>query len=269
MRVAGLLAAACGLAAAQDAREMVRRAVQRMDHDLAVAATCAFLERTASRELDGDGRVKSHRILLYDVTPMEGSPYRRLAGRDGHPLSPEEERAEQSKMQESLEQRRRETPAQRARRIAEWERRRQRQREPLDEAPEAFDFRITGVERAGGRDAWVMEATPRPGYHARGSLARLFPKFRGKLWIDKEDGQLVRTEAEAVADVWWGLFIARLSKGARLAIEMTRVNAGLWAPKRIEADGSARIALVKKIRIERETTYSNYRYVLHEVTAGR
>ena len=105
----------------------------------------------------------------------------------------------------------------------------------------------------------IVEGTPHPGYHARSSLAKLFSKFRGKLWIDKADYQWVKTEAEVTDNISWGLFVARLSKGAHLDVEMTRVNDEVWLPKRIEARASARLALVKKYNIESDTNFSNYR----------
>ena len=254
-----LLLAACTLAAAQDPREIVRRSVQLMDHNLAIARNYTFLERSETRELDSGAHVKTRKILLYDVTMLEGSPYRRLVGKDDHPLSPEEERTEQKKLADSIAQRRKETPAERARRIADWEKKRQREREPLAEVPDAFNFRIAGEGQIDGRDAWIVEGTPRPGYHGRSNLAKLFPKFRGTLWIDKADYQWVKTEAEVIDNISWGLFVARLSKGARLSVQMTRVNDEVWLPKRIEAKASARVALVKKFNIEADTSFSNYR----------
>lgn len=230
-----------------------------MDHNLATARNYTFLERSETRELDADTHVKTRKIMLYDVTMLEGSPYRRLVGKDDQPLSPEDERNEQKKLADSIAQRRKETPAERARRIADWERKRRREREPLDEVPDAFDFRIAGEAQIDGRDAWIVEGTPRPGYHARSSLAKFFPKFRGRLWIDKADYQWVKTEAEATGNISWGLFIARLSKGARLNVQMTRVNDEVWLPKRIEVKASARLALVKKFNIEADTSFSNYR----------
>ena len=230
-----------------------------MDHNLALARNYTFLERSETRELDSGAIVKTRKIATYDVTMLEGSPYRRLVAKDDHGLSPEEERIEQKKLQDSIVQRQKETPAERARRIADWERKRQREREPLDEVPDAFDFRMAGEAQIDGRDAWIVEGTPRPGYHARSSLAKLFAKFRGKLWIDKADYQWVKTEAEVTSDISWGLFVARLSKGARLDIRMTRVNDEVWLPKRIEAKASARVALLKKYRIEADTSFSDYR----------
>ena len=249
----------CPRAAAQDPREIVRRSVVLLDHNLAVARNYTFLERSDTRELDAEGHVKTRKLRLYDVTLLEGSPYRRLVGRDDHPLSPDEERDEQKKLQDSIAERQKETPAQRSKRIADWEKKRKQEREPLLEIPDAFDFRLAGEESLEGRPAWVIEAAPRPGYHARTSIGKLFPKFRGKLWIDKADNQWVKTSAEVTGNIWFGLLLARLSKGARVEIEMTRVNDEVWLPRHIEAQGAARLVLVKTLRIEMETSYSNYR----------
>lgn len=118
---------------------------------------------------------------------------------------------------------------------------------------------MAGEALIDGRPAWIIEGTPRPGYHARSTVAKLFPKFKGKLWIDKADYQWVKTEAEVTDNISWGLFVARLSKGARLDFQMTRVNDEVWLPKRIKAKVQARVALVKNYRIEADTTFSNYR----------
>ncbi|MFN7993226.1 MAG: hypothetical protein U0Q18_06480 [Bryobacteraceae bacterium] len=259
MRALLFLAAACSLTAAEDPREIVRRSVELMDRNLAVARNYTFLERSEVRELDGDGRVKSRKIRQYDVTLLEGSPYRRLVGRDDHPLPPEEDHAEEKKLKDSIAARQKESAAQREKRVAEWQKKSERQRESLREIPDAFDYRIVGNESIEGRDAWLIEATPHRGYGAKTSLAKFFPKLRGKLWIDKLDYQWVRTQAEATDTISYGLLIARLAKGARLDFEMTRVNNEVWLPSRITASGSARIALFKKFRIDSDTTYSKYR----------
>jgi hypothetical protein len=259
MRVLLLLAATAALAASQDARELVRQAVARIDRNLEVARNYTFLERVETRELNGAGQIKERKIRLYDVTLLEGSPYRRLVGKDDHSLSPDEEHKEQKKLEDSIDERRKESPAQRDRRIADWEKRRQREREPLDEIADAFDFRMVGEELLDGRPVWVIDATPRASFHPRSSLAKLFPKLRGRLWIDKADHQWIKTEAEVTGTISYGLFLARLNKGARLNFEMTRVNEEVWLPRHIEASGSARLALLKSYHIESDVSYSNYR----------
>ncbi|HVN02905.1 MAG TPA: hypothetical protein VMT86_00735 [Bryobacteraceae bacterium] len=254
-----LLAAACGLACAQDPREIARRGVQQMEKSLLATRDYDFEQRSETREFDSAGRVKSHKIVLYEINMIEGTPYRRVVGRDDRPVSAEEARQEQAKLDEAAAQRKKETPAERQRRVADWEARRQRDREPIAEIPEAFDFRIAGHAPLAGRDTWVIEATPRPGFHGRTRISKLFSKFRGKVWIDTASYQWLQTEAEVADNIWWGLFFARLSKGARLDFQMTPVNGGVWLPGHFRIEASARVALVKAIHIELDTTYSNYR----------
>lgn len=92
---------------------------------------------------DSQGRLKSRDVKIYDVMLLEGSPYRRRAGRDDLPLPPVEKK-EKERFLRSIADRRNETAAQRALRVAEYESRPDWQREAWHELPEAFDFRLTG-----------------------------------------------------------------------------------------------------------------------------
>ena len=56
-----------------------------------------------------------------------------------------------------------------------------------------------------------------------------------------------------------GLFLARLNAGAKLLFEQTRINNDVWLPKYEHVSGSGRLGLVKKIALEQDLTWSNYR----------
>jgi hypothetical protein len=71
--------------------------------------------------------------------------------------------------------------------------------------------------------------------------------------------QWVRIEAETEDTISWGWFIARLDRGAKIVLEQTRVNDEIWLPKRQVVSGSGRLGLVKRIALEQETTWNNYR----------
>ncbi len=259
MRRLALLLVPCLLAAAEDPREIVRRAVEvAREHDK-VAANYTFVERQDLRETDSKGRTKKHEIRTYDVTLSEGTPYRRLIGRADKPLPPEEVRLEDQKLEKSITDRRNETPEQRKQRIADWENKRRKQRDFLKEVPDAFDFRILGEHRIDGRDVYEIEATPRPGYRPASSSARFLPKMYGKLWIDKHDYGWARIEAEVTETVSIGVFLARVHKGTRISLEQTRINDEIWLPKHMRIAASLRVALVKYIGGEWDYTYRDYR----------
>lgn len=254
-----LLPIAVASAQGPDANEIVRRSLEANDQNWKIARNYTFLQRTEERRMDAGGSLKSKVVKTYDITLLEGSPYIRLVARDDHPLPPAEEKKEQEKLQKSIADRMKETPAQRERRISEYDKRRTRQQEAIREIGDAFDFRILGAERMEGHEVWALQATPRSGYQPRSSDARILPHVRGKIWIDQKSFHWTRLEAEVVSPVSWGLFLVRLDTGARLRFDMTRVNDEVWLPRQIWISASARIGLLKKLRVEEETTYKDYR----------
>ena len=260
VRVALALVIAAAAAAQQpDGREIMRRSARANDENWKLARNYTFLERVEQQQLDSAGQVKSKSVKTYDVTLLDGSPYRRLVEREDRALSPEEQKKEEERLQKSLAQRSKETAGERQRRIDEWEKRRERDRQTMLEVSEAFDFRITGDERVDGREVVVLEATPRQGYHPQSRTAKLLPHFRGRLWIDRQNYQWVKVEAQAIDTVTWGLFLIRLDPGARLSFEQSLVRNEVWLPRQVLVTGSARIGLFKRLRLREEVTYKNYR----------
>ncbi|MCU1276140.1 MAG: hypothetical protein JWO48_3571 [Bryobacterales bacterium] len=242
-----------------DARDIIRRSVAASEHNWKIARNYTFLQRTEERQIDSAGQVKSKQVKTHDVTLLEGSPYFRLTERDDHPLPQAEEKKEQEKLNKSITGRLKETPAQRERRIHEYEQRRERQRADMAEVPEAFDFRIVGEERMDGRETWVLDATPRPNYHSRTRETKILPHVKGRLWIDRQTFQWVKLEAEVIDPVSWGLFLVRLDPGARIHFQQAHVNDEVWLPSQISIKASARLGIFKRLRVEEDTTYRNYR----------
>jgi hypothetical protein len=255
-----LLAVACTLAAEADPRAIVRRSVEAFDGPNArLAQSYTFLERVEVRRLNDDGGVKSQSSRTYDVTPVEGSPYRRLVAEDDQPLSPPDERFQQQALMDNIQARRKETPEQRAKRLAEFEKQRTKYREAILEIPDAFQFRLLREDRMAGHPVWVIEGTPRPGYKPRSRYARLFPYLKGLLWINQSDYHWIRTEAELVENFNFGWILVRIHKGARVVLEQTRVNDEVWLPLRIWFTASARVGLIKRYYQQQENTYSRFR----------
>jgi hypothetical protein len=244
---------------AQDPVEIVRRSAELDQKYLNLVSQYTFIERQENREFDGAGKVKTRESRTWDVTMLEGSPYRRLIERDDKPLPPKEEQKEQEKLRKSIEQRQHETPAQREARLADARRRHEKQREPVREIPNAFELKLAGEEMVNGGAAWIIEATPKPGYKPHSRLSEFFPKVKGRLWISKTDYQWVKVEGESIDTIAFGAILARVAKGATIRIEQTRVNNEVWLPLRIDIAATARLALVKKFRGEVVLTFKNYR----------
>ena len=247
------------IVSAQDPLEIIRRATELDRRDTALARSYTFLQRQERRDLDSKGRLTKTESDTFDVTLLEGSPYRRLVAHNDQPLSPKEQRKEEEKLQKSIEDRRKETPAQHEQRVADWERKQQKQREPLKELPEAFNFKLAGEEALNGGVAFAIEGTPKPGYRPKSQATSFFPKVKLRLWIDKKDYQWVKVDIESSDTISFGGFLFRLAKGSHVTIENARVNNEIWMPKRAAIKGSVRIALVKVMRGEMIFTFSDYK----------
>ena len=244
---------------AQDPLEIIRRATELDRRNTEIARSYTFLQRQEQRDLDVSGKLKKTESETYDVTLLEGSPYRRLVARNDQPLSAKDRRKEDEKLQHSIADRRKETPEERQRRVADWERKQQKQREPLKELPEAFTFKLTGEEALNGGEAFVIEGAPKPGYRPKGASTSFFPKVNLRLWIDRKDYQWVKIDLESLDTISFGGFLIRLAKGSHVTIENTRINNEVWLPKFAAIKGSVRLALVKVMRGEIVFTFSDYK----------
>ena len=247
-------------AAPADPSEIVRRSVVAELENSKRAKNYTFLQRTEDRELDEAGHVKSKQSKTYDVTMLHGSSYRRLIERNDRPLLPKEEKKEQDKLGASLADRRHETTAQREKRQSDYDNRPGRNRAMLNEIPDAFDFSFRAEEEVDSRPVYVIEGTPRAGYRPQNADARiLLPKLKLTVWIDKADFDWVRINAEVIDTITWGLCLFKMSPGARFELQQTRVNDEVWLPKHTRVLVSARVAFVKKLNMEQEATFKNFR----------
>ncbi len=244
---------------AQDAREIVLRSLDRDRANDRVARQYTFIQRVEMRQVDGAGNVEKRESKTYDVTLLEGSPYTRLIARDDKPLSAKDEAKERRKLERSIEERRKETEAERSRRTAEWRKKQDKQLEERQQILDAYEFRLAGEDVIDGQSAWMIDTVPRPGYKPRGGMTRFFPKIKGRLWVAKNGYDWVRAEAETIDTITIGGILARVHKGTRFWFEQTRVNDEVWLPKHMSATYSGRLALVKRLRGELDVTYRDYR----------
>ncbi|HML18035.1 MAG TPA: hypothetical protein VK419_13480 [Bryobacteraceae bacterium] len=262
MRYLLLAAAACLLPAGTpgaDPREIVRKSIE-LDHvNWVRMEDYTWTARETTRHLDSAGKTASVDTDEWETVILFGRPYRREIARDGKLLDAEHQRKEQEKIDRATARLERESPEERARHLADYEKEREKDREFLREIPDAFDFQLVGEEPIEGREAWVIHASPKPGYRAKHSDAKAFSKIEGRIWIDQVEYQWVRVAAKTLATISWGWFLARLNPGATVEFEQTRVNDQVWLPKRELLGGSGRLAALKRISEQQEILWTNYR----------
>ncbi len=259
MRVAALLfAGACAcIAQTRDAHSIVARAVAADDRSDRLARDYTYKLRDEIRELDGSGHVKSVHSTVDEVLYIAGKRYFRPLEKDDKPVPAGEARREQAKIDRAAAAAGRLTDAEHEKRIESAENERAKQRAEYKDLPDAYNFQLTGETEVDGRKVWEISATPRPAYH--GAFQGIFHSVQGELWIDESDFAWVRVEAEVLKPFSLGWLLARVAAGTHLTYEMMRVNDEMWAPKRIMLKASARLLLMRKVNVEQELTFSDYR----------
>jgi hypothetical protein len=257
MRLAVLFLAGAFLAIAQDARSIVQRAVAEDDHSDRLARDYTYRLRDEIRELDAAGRVKSVHSTVDEVLYIAEKRYFRPLEKDGKTIPPAQAREEQAKLDRAAAAASRLTPAEHNKRVAAAERDRAKQRAQFKDIPDAYDWKLLGETAIDGRPAYEISATPRAGY--RGEFRGILHNVEGTLWIDERDSAWVKVDANVLHPFSLGWLLARVAAGTHLTYEMTRLNDDLWAPKRILIKASARLLLLRKVNVEQEFTFSDYR----------
>ena len=191
-----------------EVRQIVESSIAATERHWQTRLGYTYIERDEDRRLDSEGHVKSKEVDISRTILVNGVPFEQLLEHNGHPPSAEQQRKEKEK----LDKLKRETPAQRTERL-------RKQAEDntslVREVPKAFDFRLVGEEVVNGRPAYVLQATPHPGYQAQGKYGKMFAKVEGKLWVDKQDLGWIKADGQVIQP--FSIWIVPGARAARLS----------------------------------------------------
>lgn len=195
----------------------------------------------------------------YQVTMIEGSPYRRLLAINGKPLPPDQEKRELEKEAEVRRERHAETPAARRARIAKFERSRLRDSAMMSQLTKAFNFAFEGEETIRNHRVFVLKATPRAGYQPPNRDCEVLPGMEGKLWIDQESFHWVQVMAEVLRPVSISGFLATVEPGTRFELQKEPVGDGkAWLASDFEMKSSAKVLYVFNRNSQEKTRFWDY-----------
>ncbi len=240
-------------------KELIRQAAEKDIENDKKQRDYTYIQREEQHRLDGKGQVKSTEIKTYEVLEVYGEPVERLISKDDKPLSAKDSAKEEEKIQKIIDKRKNESDPDREKRLKKEEKEREEGREFVREVNEAYNFHLAGIEQLSGRDAYVIDAEPRPGFEPHLRDAKFLPKFKFRIWIDRAETQWVKLDAQCIDTVSLGLFLARFHKGSRIFVETTRVNDEVWLPQRVAVKVDVRLALLKNFNIEEDITYRDYK----------
>ncbi len=218
-----------------------------------------YIQREEENHLDGKGQVKSTETKTSEVLEIYGEQVERLIAKDDKPLPEKDANKEEEKIQKVIDKRKNESEEERDKREKKEEKDREQDRQFVREVADAYNFTFVGIESLSGRDAYVIDGEPRPGYEPHLKEAKILPKFRFRAWIDKDEAQWKKLDIQCIDTVSFGLFLARVHKGSRIIIEQTRINDEVWLPQHIAVKIDVRLALLKNFDVEDDITYHDYK----------
>lgn len=244
----------CGIAAAQtggppNVDTIIEKSVVATNADFKAAVNYNWTEidRTAS------GSKKSR------VTMIEGTPYYRLLAVNGKPLSAQQEAEEQKKQEQVAAARRAESPEDRQKRIAKFERERTRDNSMMDQLTKAFDFTLMGTHRVRTFPVYVLRAKPKPGYNPPNMDTQVLRGMEGELWIDEKTFEWVKVTAQVIHPVSIEGFLAQVEPGTRFELDRGPVGNGTsWQATHFAMRSRAKVLFLIERASQEDDTFSDY-----------
>ena len=240
-------------------RDLIRRSADNDIQNDKKQRDYTYVERQETRKLNGKGEVKSTETETYDVMEIYDEQVQKLVAKNDKPLSDKDARKEDEKIQKIIDKRKNESDSDRQKRLKKEEKEREDDREFVREVADAYIFKFVGMEKLNGRDNYVVDGDPKPGYKPVHKDASILTKTRFRVWIDKDDEQMKKLDVQIIDTFSWGLFIARIHKGSRVIVENTRVNDEVWLQQHVGLKLDARVALLKDFGMEMDVTDRDYK----------
>jgi hypothetical protein len=223
-----------------------------------------YIERRNEQTLDGSGKVKDQKVSVFEVYPgLPGQDrYRRMIEEGGKPVPPATLAKNDRKRQEDVEAyaKRIATAQTRQKEAQQREKERQELRAAIDDLFRIYDIRLIRREPIEGHDTILATLMPKPGVKPQTDDGQIMQHFKARAWVSESDYELVRIEIEALDDLsfGWGL-LARVHKGTIATYQRRKVNNEIWLPAQVTWTASARVLLVKPMRLKGMAEYSGYR----------
>jgi hypothetical protein len=223
-----------------------------------------FIERRTEQKLDGSGRPKDESVKVFEVYPgLPGEDrYRRLIEEDGKPVPQPKLVQQDRERQKDVESytRRVSTSAERQKELRQREKERQRYRAAVDDLFRIYDIHMVRRESIEGHDTIFATLMPKEGVKPQTDDGKVMRHFKARAWISASDYELVRVEIEAIEDLGFGLgLLVRVHKGTIATYQRLKVNNEIWLPEQVTWTASARVLLLKRLRLRGVAEFSGYR----------
>ena len=225
-----------------DVAELMHAVEANQRRDEAKLKDYIFRQTQTFDETDGRGGVKKREVRVYDVFWLQGVPVRRMVSKDGSPLSEQDLKKEDERIDKEVK-------AAREKREKQDDKGKQTDPRGNEEVTvsrilELGTFSNARRVQIAGREAIAADYAGDPKAKTRNRAEEMIRDLKGTVWVDEEDKELVRTEGHFLRSfkIGGGL-LANIKEGTSFGMEQRKINAEVWLPIRLEGHGSARLLL--------------------------
>jgi hypothetical protein len=222
-------------------------------------------------EFDGSGKVSKLERSEYTFFYLHGDEISTLVGKDSKPLSEAEQAKQNDLTKKRIEeiQKRQAKKDEKEEKAREARERRKNEKDKKDEKDDdepgieiflrACQFVNPRHERFRGQDVLVFDFEGNPEYKPKKMVEKIVQQLAGVVWIDEKQHEVARLEAYFVKDFRFaGGLLANLQKGTSFIFEQAFINNEVWLPTYEEAHIGVRVLLVKGLKVNEVTRYSDY-----------
>jgi hypothetical protein len=223
-----------------------------------------FVERRTEQKLDAAGRPTNDSVKVFEVypgLPGEGR-YRRLIEENGKPVQQAKLAAQDRERQKEAEAyaRRVSTSTEREKEARQRDKERRKYNAAVDDLFRIYDIHVLRRESIEGHDTIFATLMPRADVKPQTDDGKIMRKFKARVWVSESDFELVRAEIEAIDDLTFGLgLLARVHKGTTATYQRRKVNNETWLPETVTWTASARVLLLRSLRLRGVAEFSDYR----------
>jgi hypothetical protein len=249
-----------------DYATFMAEARKRLEADDVRQSEYVYVATQREQKLDATGTSTKDTLDVFESYPAlpNESRWRRQTVKDGKPVPPEDlaevDRERQKKVLEYAKKLERNPEQVREAEQKKHDEERRNTERQVDDAMRVYDIKMLGREMVSGYETIVLSFTPRKNARPQTSEGKMMRHFAGKVWVSESDYEVVRLEAEAIETASFGLgLLARVHKGSKAAFERRKVNGEQWLPARATYTGSARVLLLKVMRVGGTLEFSDYR----------
>ena len=187
---------------------------------------------------------------------------------DGHPLSPEQQKAEEARLQNYIR-----NPDELARKRRQEQEDAERTMKIVKALPEAFLYEADGTESGsasvGKRGAPLvrLQFRPNPHYDPPSREEQVLTAMQGHVLIDTAANRLAEIDATLEKQVafGWGI-LGHLDRGGHFLVQQANVNNHEWELTRMELSFTGRIFLFKNLAIHSSDVFSDFHPVPADLT---